>query len=182
MSTFIRLQKPGGTFFFTVVTYRRRQILTRPHSRIILREVISQIRREYPFTIEAWVLLPDHIHCIWTLPERDGDFSKRWGLIKAGFSRRVKPSLHNIGLMTDSKERHHENTIWQRRFWEHQIRDDEDLHKHLDYIHFNPVKHGLVASPMDWPYSTLHRYVMQGFYPDNWGEYLTFSGEINFGE
>jgi putative transposase len=96
MPTFIRSEKLGGTFFFTLVTYRRRKILTKPDSRVILREVISEVRRERPFTIEAWVLLPDHIHCLWTLPEGEGDFSKRWGLIKAGFSRRVKPLLHNI--------------------------------------------------------------------------------------
>ena len=96
MPTFIRSGKPGGTFFFTLVTYRRRKILTKPESRIILREVILEVRREHPFTVDAWVLLPDHIHCIWTLPEDEGDFSKRWGLIKAGFSRRAKPLLHNI--------------------------------------------------------------------------------------
>jgi putative transposase len=163
MPTFIRSEKPGGTFFFTLVTYRRRKLLTKPESRKILREVILEVSREYPFTVDAWVLLHDHLHCIWTLPEGDGDFSKRWGLIKAGFSRKVKPLLHRTDWMTDSKERHRENTIWQRRFWEHQIRDDEDLHTHLDYTHFNPVKHGLVENVADWPYSTFHRYVRQGF-------------------
>lgn len=84
--------------------------------------------------------------------------------------------------MTDSKERHHENTIWQRRFWEHQIRGDEDFHRHLNYIHYNPVKHGLVANPIDWPYSTFHRYVKQGLYPSNWGENLSFPLNISYGE
>lgn len=182
MPTFIRSQKPGGTFFFTAVTYRRTQILTKSDSRVILREVILEVRQKYPFTIEAWVLLPDHLHCIWTLPENDGDFSKRWGLIKARFSRKVKPLLFNYSWMTESKERHRESTIWQRRFWEHQIRDDEDLHNHLDYIHFNPVKHGLVSSPVDWPYSTFHRYVEHGLYPANWGENMVFPANMNFGE
>jgi putative transposase len=182
MPTFIRSEKPGGTFFFTVVTYRRRRILTKPDSRLILREVISGVRREYPFIVDAWVLLPDHLHCIWTLPEGEGDFSKRWGLIKAGFSRRAKPLLHKAAWMTDSKERHRENTIWQRRFWEHQIRDEADLHRHLDYIHYNPVKHGLVERVLDWPHSTFHRYVKQGLYPVNWGENITSELGLSFGE
>ena len=182
MPTFIRSEKPGGTFFFTVVTYRRRQILTKPDSRLILREVISEVRRQYPFIVDAWVLLPDHFHCIWTLPEGDGDSSKRWGLIKAGFPRKAKPLLHRTAWMTHSKERHRENTIWQRRFWEHQVRDDEDLFRHLDYIHYNPVKYGLVENVADWPYSTFHRYVQQGFYPVNWGENIAVKADINFGE
>jgi putative transposase len=182
MPTFIRSSEPGGTFFFTVVTYRRRRILTNPDSRLILREVISGVRRQYPFIVDAWVLLPDHLHCIWTLPEGEGDFSKRWGLIKAGFSRRAKPLFHKTTWMSDSQERHRENTIWQRRFWEHQIRDEADLHRHLDYIHFNPVKHGLVATPTDWPYSTFHRYVQQGLYSPHWGENLTPEPGLNFGE
>ena len=151
-------------------------------SRKILREVISEVRRKYPFAIDAWVLLPDHLHCIWTLPEADGDFSKRWGLIKAGFSRKAKPLLHKTVWMTDSKERHRESTIWPRRFWEHQIRDEGDLHRHLDYIHYNPVKHGLVANPIDWPYSTFHRYVQEGLYPINWGENVIFESGLSFGE
>ena len=182
MPTFIRSEMPGGTFFFTLVTYRRRKILTQPESRIILREVILEVRREHPFTVDAWVLLPDHLYCIWTLPKGDGNFSKRWGLIKAGFSRKARPLLHRTTWMTDSKERHRESTIWQRRFWEHQVRDDEDLHKHLDYIHFNAVKHGLVTNPADWPYSTFHRYVKQSLYPVNWGETITFGPGLSFGE
>jgi len=164
MPTFIRSEKPGGTFFFTVVTYRRRQILTKPDSRLILREVISEVRQEYPFIVVAWVLLPDHLHCIWALPEGDGDFSKRWGLIKAGFSRKVKPLLHRTAWMTDSKERHRENTIWQRRFWEHQVRDGDDLDTHLNYIHYNPVKHGLVSSPYLWEYSSFKSFIKKGYY------------------
>ena len=182
MPSFIRLQNPGGTFFFTLVTYRRRKILTQPESRMILREVIIEVRREHQFTVDAWVLLPDHLHCIWTLPKEDGNFSKRWGLIKAGFSRKAKPLLHRKAWMTDSKDRHRENTIWQRRFWEHQVRDDEDLHRHLDYIHYNPVKHRLVTNPADWPYSTFHRYSKQGLYPPNWGENLTWEIGLGFGE
>jgi putative transposase len=165
-----------------VVTYRRRKILTEPESRLALREVIYEVRQKYSFAIDAWVLLPDHLHCIWTLPEGDADFSRRWGLIKAKFSRRARTLLHYDHLMTDSKEYHRECTIWQRRFWEHQIRDEDDLRKHLDYIHYNPVKHGLVVNVADWPYSTFHRFVRQGFYPPNWGENIAFDPEHIFGE
>jgi putative transposase len=147
-----------------------------------LRQVIAEVRREYPFIVDAWVLLADHLHCIWTLPEGDGDFSERWGLIKAGFSREIKPLLPRTAWMTDSKERHRENTIWQRRFWEHQIRDDKDLHRHLDYIHYNPVKHTMLTKPADWPYSTFNRYVKHGLYPANWGENLTGEIGLSFGE
>jgi putative transposase len=182
MPRFLRLKSPGGTFFFTVVTFKRRRFLTDPRSRVILREVISEVRQKYPFTIDAWVLLPDHIHTIWTLPEMDTDFSKRWGLIKRGFSNKARNFLHHDFIMTDSKELHRECTIWQRRFWEHQIRDEEDLPRHLDYIHYNPVKHGLVANVADWPYSTFHRYVEQGLYPSDWGENITFDHDNNFGE
>jgi putative transposase len=172
----------GGTFFFTVVTYRRRKILTTPESISILRKVISEVRREYPFSIDGWVLLPDHMHCIWTLPEGDDDYSRRWGLIKAGFSRGAKTLFHRDNLMTRSKEYHRESTIWQRRFWEHQIRGEKDLHAHLDYLHYNPVKHGMVINVADWPYSTFHRYVNQGLYPANWGENISFESDNNFGE
>lgn len=172
----------GGTFFFTVVTYQRRKILTTPESINILREVISEVRRQYPFSIRGWVLLPDHMHCIWTLPEEDDDYSKRWGLIKARFSRSVRAIFHRDNLITASKEKHREATIWQRRFWEHQIRDERDFQVHQDYIHYNPVKHGLVENVADWPYSTFRRYFSQGFYPPNWGENISFDNNNNFGE
>ena len=143
----------GGTFFFTVVTYRRRKILTKPESRIILREVISEVRREHPFTVDAWVLLTRSPPLYLDFAGRRWIF-KHWiyqiqalGFDQGGIFPKVKPLLHRTAWMTDSKERHRENTIWQRRFWEHQVRDDEDLHRHLDYIHYNPVKHGLVTNP-----------------------------------
>ncbi len=182
MPTFIRSRMSGGTFFFTVVTYRRREILTDPKGIVILRRVISEVRQEHPFSIDGWVLLPDHMHCIWTLPEGDDDYSQRWGLIKARFSRSTRTLFHCNNLMTNSKERHRECSIWQRRFWEHQIRDEKDLHAHLDYVHYNPVKHGMVVNVANWPYSTFHRYVKQGLYPVNWGENISFESNSKFGE
>jgi len=126
-----------------------------------------EVKSSHPFTIDAWVLLPEHLHCIWTLPQGDMDFSKRWGLIKAKFSKAL--SRQNT-------------SVWQNRFWEHLIRDDRDMQIHLDYIHYNPVKHGYVESPKDWPSSTFHRYVQEGLYPLNWGEGVSFNSADKFGE
>ncbi len=169
MPNYRRLHTPGGTDCYTFVTYRRRGILIEPECREILREVINKVRGEHPFAIAAWVLLPDHLHCIWRLPAGDSDYSKRWGLIKAGFSKQARPLLHRNAWMTESKKKHRERTIWQRRFWEHEIRDEVDYRRHVDYLHYNPVKHGLVNRVGDWPYSTFHRHVYEGSYPTDWG-------------
>ena len=117
MPDFRRAFLPGGTFFFTVVTYKRQRFLPHMECRNILRDVINAVKLHYPFSIDGWVLLPDHIHCIWSLPEGDNDFSKRWGLIKAGFSKKTKELLHRNEWMTDAKRKYREITIWQRRFW-----------------------------------------------------------------
>jgi putative transposase len=169
MANYRRARAPGGTFFFTVVTYRRRPLFDRPESRDMLREVVREVRRRHPFTIDAWVLLPEHMHCIWTLPGEGSDFSMRWSLIKSGFSKRAKSLYHVDEWMNDSRQKHRETTIWQRRFWEHQIRDEEEYRVYMDYTYFNPVKHGLVKRVVDWPFSTFHRYVRLGVYPESWG-------------
>jgi len=167
MPRYKRAQQPGGTFFFTVVTHRRRRLFYDINNRLILQKAIMEVQSTYTFNINAWVLLPEHLHCIWTLPEGDTDFSKRWGLIKVNFSKELS---------------HPTTPVWQNRFWEHLIRDDRDLQTHLDYIHYNPVKHGLVESPGDWPFSTFHRYVEKGLYPLNWGEGVSFQSTDKFGE
>lgn len=169
MSNFRRARTSGGTFFFTVVTYQRQRFLTKEPIRAILRKTIEITRTEYPFIINAWVLLPDHLHCIWTLPDSDHDYSKRWGIIKARFSKHVKTLIHPQQTGSSSRFKHRETSIWQRRFWEHQICNEEDYRNHMDYIHYNPVKHGLVSNVSGWPYSTFHRYVQQGTYPKDWG-------------
>jgi putative transposase len=181
MPNYRRSITPGATYFFTVVTHRRQPILVKPESRTILRQVIGDVRRQYPFTIDAWVLLPDHLHCIWSLPEGDFDYSSRWGLIKAGFTKRAKPIMHREEWVSDSKRKHRESTVWQRRFWEHQIRDETDFQRHVDYIHFNPVKHGLVSQVNAWPYSTFHRYAREGVYIEDWGGEFSVPNE-GFGE
>ncbi len=177
MPNYIRA-KEANTYFFTVVTWRRQPVLCREPCRAMLRKAIADVRRTHPFEIVAWVLLPDHTHCIWKLPEGDNDYSKRWGMIKAGFTRRIH-KLINDGITikgmlpsdtrSKSQKQRHEGLIWQRRFWEHQIRDENDFNHHCDYIHFNPVKHGLVKTPTQWPYSTIHGFVEKGIYSADWG-------------
>jgi len=181
MPRYRRASTPGGTYFFTVVTYRRRKILIEPESRVILRKVIKEVKQRYPFTIEAWILLPDHLHSIWTLPPGDNDYPKRWGMIKAGFSKQAKSLFHRQEWMNETKTRRRESTIWQRRYWEHQIRNEDDYRRHMDYLHYNPVKHRLARRVIDWPHSTFRRYVEKGVYPKDWGGALKpIEGE--FGE
>lgn len=174
---------PGGTFFFTLVTYQRRSIFQEESAREILREAFVQgIQKGGPFQIDALCLLPDHLHCIWTLPENDSDYSTRWKVIKAWFSRTYLRRGGNPGLLTASKVQKGEVGVWQRRFWEHLIRDSDDLKQHIDYIHYNPVKHGLVRAVKAWPWSTFHRYVQEGFYDPNWGREDPGIGGILVGE
>jgi putative transposase len=164
-----RIKKAGGTYFFTVVTHGRRPILTYPEVRQALREGISKVRQARPFSIEAWVLLPDHLRAIWTLPEHDAGDASRWAVIKSCVTKRCGNLFGPGEKVNISRSRRQEGGVWQRRFWEHAIRDEPDFHRHLDYLHWNPVKHGYVKTPMAWPYSTIHRFVAQGFYPPNWG-------------
>ncbi len=168
--------RDGCSYFFTVVTYGRQAILCLDESRTALRPAIREVREEKPLEVKAWVLLPDHLHCIWELPEGDFDYSVRWALIKKGFTKRVKGSLVTPPPC-QSRIRHREATVWQRRFWEHRIRDEADFRMHCDYIHYNSVKHGLAASPKDWKYSTFQRYVEDGLYPADWG-----GGVVDFPE
>jgi putative transposase len=171
----------GATYFFTVVTHQRQAILNKPESRTILRQVIDEVRKQHPFAIDAWVLLPDHLHCMWTLPKGDADYSKRWGIIKARFTKQAKHLFECDEQLSNSRQQHRESAVWQRRFWEHQIRDEVDYQRHMDYIHFNPVKHGLVKEVNAWPYSTFHRYVRKEIYAKDWGG-LTEAASERFGE
>lgn len=174
-----RRAREGNTYFFTLVTYQRQPILCLDQCSAALKEVIKEVQFEHPFEIKAWALLPDHLHCIWELPEGDFNYSMRWGLIKKEVTKRIRLSYEMVGTAhpTESRKKHREGTVWQRRFWEHQIRNERDFAVHCDYIHYNPVKHGLVKSPKDWLHSTFHRYVKEGAYPMEWG-----TSEIDFPE
>ncbi|EOI3575444.1 transposase [Cronobacter turicensis] len=165
MSRYRRLYIPGNTWFFTVNLRDRRSLLL-CRAIDLLRVQVARVKRRYPFTIDAWVVLPEHMHCIWTLPEGDNDYSLRWQEIKKGFTRALTP-------------RRAADTVWQRRFWEHGIRDEKDFRRHMDYVYFNPVKHGWVRQVCEWPFSSFHRDVARGLYPKTWaGD----SGEFNVGE
>jgi putative transposase len=144
-------------------------MLTEPWAREALHAAIVEVQSTTPFQLEAICLLPDHLHCIWTLPEGDADYSTRWKRIKAMFSRQYRQAGGFSGEISASKIQKGEVGLWQRRFWEHALRNPEDFHRHLDYIHFNPVKHGWVGSVADWPWSSFHRYVGMGYYPADWG-------------
>lgn len=163
MSRYRRSLVAGGTFFFTVALADRRSSLLTGHIDR-LRKAYVRVQREHPFETVAICVMPDHLHAVWTLPVDDADFSLRWSLIKAGFSRGLAASIRR----SPSKVVKREKGIWQRRFWEHQIRDETDLQQHVDYIHFNPVKHGHVVRVADWSYSSFHRYVERGICPSDW--------------
>ena len=159
----------GGTYFFTVVMYKRQRIFNDDVVVDMLREAFKTVRAELPFTIDAMVVLPDHLHCIWTMPEHDDDFSTRWKKIKTYFTKTYKYRVGGaITQPTKSMQNKGEIGLWQRRFWEHTIRDDKDYQRHCDYIHYNPVKHGLVDRVSKWKYSSFPRFVEKGIYPINW--------------
>jgi len=169
MSRYARSWTPGGTFFFTVVTGSRERLFVQARCRRWLKEAYAAIEAKRPFDTVAFCLLPDHLHCIWTLPEGDSDYPMWWKLIKERFTRIYLREEMFESRRNASKERRGERGVWQRRYWEHMVRDEEDLRRLCDYIHYNPVKHGLVRCAHEWPYSTLPRYVAQGIYPREWG-------------
>lgn len=151
MSNYRRLRVSGGTWFFTVNLHdRHADLLTRHIAE--LRQAIRKVKQRHSFDINAWVVLPDHMHCIWTLPANDCNYSQRWRAIKKAFTKSLPGNA----------------TVWQKRFWEHCIRDDRDYKAHIDYVYINPVKHGLVKSVTEWPYSSFHRDVRNGLYPADW--------------
>ena len=182
-----RTRIKGGTYFFTVVTNRRIKIFKKPSNVQLLREAFKYVNDRHPFKIDAFVILPDHLHCIWTLPHEDADFSKRWRLIKSYFSRKfdlvdwIDKENPTVRLDSASRSKKKEKPIWQRRFWEHLIRNDEDFRKHIEYIHFNPVRHGLASSPIDWSNSSFQRYVNKGLYTKEWGARASVEIEESIG-
>ncbi len=175
-----RAQSPGATYFFTVITHRRQPLFQSSENIQLLRGAFHQIKQTHPFALEAIAVLPDHLHALWTLPEGDANFSTRWRLIKEYVTRRVDPSYRqprsNLQL---SKQ---EQAVWQRRFWEHQIQGDRDYEQHLNYIHYNPVKHGYVDCPRSWEYSSFRKYVQAGVYAEDWGsrDEIIFAPNIGY--
>jgi putative transposase len=170
MSVYRRWYTPGGTCFFTVVTHNRIEVFRDPKAVRLLGEVMRNVRRKLPFQTVAIAVLPDHLHTVWSLPSRDSDYSGRWRWIKGAFTERWIAMGGVRAALSGSRIRKGEQGVWQRRFWEHQIQDEEDLERHVNYIHYNPVKHGYVARPSDWPWSSFSRHVTLGQYPADWGQ------------
>lgn len=169
MSDYRRWYVPGGTYFFTVVTYRRRKLFDQQLARDLLGKAMRTIGEELPCETVAIVLLPDHLHAVWTLPPGDTDYSIRWKKIKDEFTTTWLAAGGTELPVTPAQARRGHRGVWQKRFWEHTIRDEEDLENHCDYAHYNPVKHGYVQRPWDWPFSSFRRFVQLGHYPWDWG-------------
>jgi len=176
MVQFRRNYVPGGTYFFTVTLRDRRSSLLTGHVDL-LRSAFREVHRERPFTIDAIAVLPEHLHAVITMPEGDADYSARWRAIKGSFSHSLARS--GVALAKDSRG---EYRLWRRRFWEHTIRDEDDLRVHVDYTHFNPVKHGWASRASDWPYSSFHRYVRLGWLDADWGIAAEVFDGMEFGE
>lgn len=175
MPDYRRYRVPGGTYFFTVNLLERRLDTLVRHVDLF-REAVRQTKLERPFHIDAWVVLPDHLHCVWTLPPGDTDYSNRWKAIKIRFVRQIPATERRSKVRVAKGER----AIWQRRFWEHTIRNEVDYARHIDYCHWNPIKHDLVQHLNDWPYSSFHRYVKLGVLPADWAATKETDGD--FGE
>jgi putative transposase len=171
-----RIFVKGGTYFFTVNLAERQRTLLTDHADI-LRSVMRKVKARHPFAIDAIVILPDHIHALWTLPKDDCDYPARWMLIKTGFSRQI-PKGESVSRSRMSKG---ERGIWQRRYWEHLIRDENDFARHTDYIHYNPVKHGYVSRPSDWQFSSIHRYIADGRLNPDWAARFS-ENDVGWGE
>ncbi|MHC5022888.1 MAG: REP-associated tyrosine transposase [Planctomycetota bacterium] len=168
MPSYRRARIPGGSFFFTLVTADRRPILCDGNRVACIREAIRVTQQERPFVLDAAIILPDHLHFIWTLPPGDDDFPTRWRLIKSRCTR----AFRSTGLwerpVSPSRKRHGDRGIWQRRYWEHVVRDEHQFERLVDYIHYNPVKHGLAHCPHEWDYTSFHRYVARRIYDASW--------------
>lgn len=168
MPNYRRAYVPGGSFFFTLVTNQRKPLFANPQARRLLGNVIRQCQDNWPFTINAMVLLSEHLHTIWTLPKGDGDYAKRLGWLKKEFTKGWMCLGITEAMVNEACQRERRRGVWQPRYWEHTLVDEDDFEHHFDYVHYNPVKHGHVKCTRDWPWSSFHRWVKHGVYPENW--------------
>ncbi len=168
MSKYVRWRERGATYFFTVVTYHRRRLFHEARWRKLLHEAYDATRARWPFEQFACVLLPDHLHCAWILPRDDDDFSTRWSFLKRTFSQAFRDAGGQPWSVSAQRREKRALGVWQPRFWEHKIRDEDELYGYRDYIHLNPVKHGYVADPNDWPFSSVHRHERLGWLMPDW--------------
>jgi putative transposase len=176
MTEYRRFYQPNATWFFTVNLAERKNNRLLVDNIELLRECFRYVKQRKPYHVDAIVILPDHLHCIWTLLPDDNNYSVRWNMLKGRFSRAIDKGER----ISTSRLNRRERGIWQRRFWVHLVTDQEDYNRHIDYIHWNPVKHGIVQHVIDWPHSSFHQFVEQGIYPAAWGYSGNF--EIEVGE
>lgn len=169
MPNWRRAHVPGGSFFFTVVTDRRRPLFADDNARRLLGNVIRGCQKQWPFDLHSIVLPPDHLHAIWCLPRGDDGYSLRWGWIKRQFTKHWLAAGGTETSVTEGRQRDGRRGVWQPKFWEHTLENEEDFERHVDDIHYNPVKHGYVRCPKDWPSSSFHKWVQHGAYPPDWG-------------
>jgi putative transposase len=169
MPQYRRAYIPGSTVFLTVATYDRTALFTTPDNIIYLRQALKTVLVEMPFQFIAGVVLPEHLHFLWTLPENDSNYSRRIGRMKVLFTQALRGKRCLPTTVSRSRQKHRESDVWQRRFWEHTIQDEVDFQRHFDYLHFNPVKHQLVQCPREWEISSFHRWVDRGIYTPDWG-------------
>lgn len=169
MPNYRRYRVHGGTYFFTLKTEHNALLFAESQNVKLLGEVFRETITRWPFELTAVVLLPDHVHALWTLPPGDANYSTRWAWLKKEFTRRFLAAGGTEQATSASRRRNRRRGIWQRRFWEHTIEDEDDFDNHFDYIHWNPVKHGYAKSPSEWPHSSFHRWVKRGVYPPHWG-------------
>ncbi|MEN1679952.1 MAG: transposase [Planctomycetota bacterium] len=160
---------PGGCYFFTVATHGRRAVFRTEAARKLLGVCYRRCEREWPFETKAIVLLPDHLHAIWQLPPGDRDYPRRWSRIKSWFTQGYLAAGGSKALVSEAQDREGRRGVWQPRFWEHTIADEDDFQSHFGYVHFNPVKHGYASRVRDWKPSTFHRWVARGVYERDWG-------------
>jgi putative transposase len=169
MSQYRRFYVPGSTVFLTVVTYQRIPLFENLENVQYLRRSLKTVQASMPFEFVAGIVMPEHLHFLWTMPEGDGNYSKRIGRMKVLFTQALRGEDYIPEAISRSRQKHRESDVWQRRFWEHTIRDERDFQNHCNYLHANPVKHGLTQCPHEWEFSSFHRWVQQGKYPADWG-------------
>lgn len=182
MPSYRRAHIPGGTFFFTLVTHQRKPLFDSNVGRSLLGECFRQAIQRWPMNVNAIVLLPDHLHAIWSLPTGDSAYSRRWSWIKKEFTKRWLLDSGDECSVSQGRQKERRRGIWQPRFWEHTIKDEDDFERHFDYIHYNPVKHGLVRCPHEWPHSSFHRWVKRGVYPEHWACWERRRKTLNFND
>ena len=182
MPNYRRAHVPGGSFFFTLVVHERHSLFADPAAVALLGSVYRRCLMRWPFTVNAIVLLPDHLHAIWSLPRNDSEYSMRWGWIKKEFTSNWLEIGGQEWEVSSARKRERRRGIWQPRFWEHTLEDENDFERHFDYIHWNPVKHGYVHGAYEWPHSSFHRYVRLGVYDRRWGCFTEGQPPMDFSD